>query len=309
MNARVLGLHRSLKALILLGFAFYIAWLVRTDAIVLYIAPRMTLWVKLSALALYAVAVYQLLLGLRAFRGEAEPVCDCGEPHEPGHAHAASPSLLKNSVVYGLFLLPLLLGFLLPDTSMGSHLAERKGMNLSSAAALKKEQQGGAMPPYAAASGRAAAEVAPFPFDEATKPYAALAQELIRSDVIEIRESLFVETLTALDLYLDRFIGKKAQITGFVYRQPDMGSQRFVIGRFAVQCCSADGAPFGLLAEYDGALPPGDAWVTVTGTIDKTIVDGFELMLLRPERIVRTDPAKSPYVYPNPDFGAATSAK
>ncbi|MCZ8522768.1 MULTISPECIES: TIGR03943 family putative permease subunit [Paenibacillus] len=321
MNPRILSLHHVLKALILLGFAVYIAYLAKTDLILLYIAPRMVDYVKWSALVLYAVAAHQLLLAVRTFRSGTAADCGCG------HDHAPSRSLFKNAVVYGLFCLPLGLGFLLPDASMGSSLAAKKGMNLSSASVVKESRSGSeGMGPLASAqgtqppapdgsrnasapgdspSGSAAAAETLFPADKFTEHYAKQAKELYRQEVITVREDLFMETLTTLDLYLDQFVGKKLQLTGFVYRQDEMSPKQFVVGRFSIQCCSADAAPFGVLAEYDRAAAlETDSWVTVTGTIGKTEFGGMEIMRLQIDQVAKAQPAKTPYVYPNAEFGS-----
>lgn len=100
-------LHSAIRAAILSGFAFLIVHLARTDQLTLYTAPRMEPYVKLSALALYAAAGYQLYTAWQAFHGKtAAPACDC--------EHPPSTSWLKHIAVYSLFLLPLALGFLLP---------------------------------------------------------------------------------------------------------------------------------------------------------------------------------------------------
>ncbi|WP_426451626.1 TIGR03943 family putative permease subunit [Paenibacillus sp. S-38] len=331
MTSRTLGLHHLLKTLILLGFAVYIAYLVRSELVLLYIAPRMVDYVKWSALVLYAVAAYQLYLAIRMLQGNSKAAdCDCD------HDHAPSRSLLKNTLVYGLFALPLALGFLLPDASMGSSLADKKGMNLSSASAVKESRTearadrdasqdptpgleaepmpdsgtasgtpgGGSSAGRAPAGGTGDALDALFPADKFTEHYAKQAKELYNQKLITIREDLYMETLTTLDLYLDQFVGKKLQLTGFVYRQDEMSPKQFVVGRFSIQCCSADAAPFGVLAEYTKAETlAADSWVTVTGTIRKTKFSDMEIMQLQVEKVAKAEPAKTPYVYPNAEFG------
>jgi len=309
VNPRIMSLHHFIKAAILFGFAIYIVYLVKTDNILFYIAPRMVDYVKWSAVGFYAIAIYQIYQAFRSFFGGAE-TCDCDHDHTP------SRSIVKNTAVYGMFVFPLLLGFLLPDLSMGSSLAAKKGMNLSSASNVKKDavqtqppspapSSGGTVPeqnsnPAATAGGTEEL----FPSDKFTEHYAKYAKQIYKSDLIKVKEELFIETLTTVDLYLDRFIGKKMELTGFVYRQEDMTDQQFVVGRFSVQCCSADAAPFGVLIEYDRAKNfADDSWVTVAGTIQKTKFNDMDIIMLKVDKIAKAEPSKSQYVYPNYDFG------
>jgi len=227
----------------------------------------------------------------------------------------------------------LLLGFMLPDSTLGSSLAAKKGMNLSSAGSVKKDlaaaggtaesspaptEDGGAAAGLQAGDGTATGktgQAAPpavsagsldelFPSDKFTKQYADYAKKLYKQETIQVSEEFFMETLTSVDLYLDRFVGKKLELTGFVYRQEEMNDRQFVIGRFSIQCCSADAAPFGVLAEYDRAKTlETDEWVTVTGTIKKTSFNEAEIMVLQVEKVAKAQPAKTPYVYPSMNFG------
>ncbi len=87
MSAKTLSLHHLLKGAILLGFAVYIAYLAKTDRILYYIAPRMADYVKWSAVAFYAMAVYQIYSGIISLWGSREPDCDC--------EHLPSTSALK----------------------------------------------------------------------------------------------------------------------------------------------------------------------------------------------------------------------
>lgn len=328
--------HPTVKALLLFGFAAYIAYLVKTDRILYYISPRMVLYVKLSALGLYAVGAHQLYTALSAY-WKRRASCDCGHDHNPG-------SPWKSAVVYGMFAFPLLLGFLMPDTTMGSSLAAKKGMNLNSAATIKtappppSAAQPGSGSPEAVAAGEpskiepAAPNITSgpepsttetsskagskstltdaqleklFPFDMFTEAFAKHARKLYPSSLITVPEELFIETLTTLDLYADQFTGKKVKLSGFVYRDETMNERQFVIGRFSIQCCSADAAPFGVLVESDKAnLYAADQWVELTGTIAKTKFGGSELMVIKATQLSKIEAPKEQYVYPNYDFGS-----
>ncbi|WP_270165111.1 TIGR03943 family putative permease subunit [Paenibacillus sp. SYP-B4298] len=277
-------LHPILRAAILSGFAFLIVHLARTDQLGLYIAPRMELYVKLSALGLYAASIYQVYAALRALGGKEEHAHDCGCEHPP------SPSLLKNIAIYTLFILPLALGFLLPNTPLESTLAAKKGMSLNAAATLS--------------SPVGTDEDVLFPHDTFTESYAALAKDLHAvHGAIVISEAQYIETLTALDLYREPFLGREVQISGFVYRDASMTSTQFAIGRFAMNCCSADALPYGLLVEAaDGAKYDTDTWLEATGALQLTVYNGKPTLQLSSPRLTQIERGDTPYVYPDYTF-------
>ncbi|MCZ8515032.1 DUF1980 domain-containing protein [Paenibacillus filicis] len=112
---------------------------VKTGNLIYYIAPRMENYVKFSAVALYMIAVYQVYAGLRAIQGHIAS-CDC--------EHPPARSFLRNTAVYSFFIIPLALGFLMPNTAMSSALADKKGMNLS----IGTTQKSGVKPAQASAA-------------------------------------------------------------------------------------------------------------------------------------------------------------
>ncbi len=323
-----ISLQYLIKALVLFGFSGYIMYLVRTDGMSYYIAPHMQNYIEWSAIAFFAMAVYQLYVSIHSLWSKTE-ACDCG------HEHHHAESRFKHVFVYGLFILPLLLGFLMPNATMGTTLAAKKGMNLSSSSAIKQNI-------VAAQDATVTQDVATVPQDVATVPqdttavattqasnesgqetsasdatletmfvsdiftevYAIFAKEIYPSEIIEVKEELFIETLTTIDLFLDQFIGKRISLEGFVYRQDDMTDKQFVLGRFAIQCCAADGSPFGVLVEDDQAQRfATDSWIRATGIIEKTTFNDVEIIQLRLESYEPIPEPGAAYVYINYDFG------
>ncbi|WP_424766419.1 DUF1980 domain-containing protein [Paenibacillus sp. sgz302251] len=110
-------IHHLIRAAILTGFAMFIVYLDRTGEMRLYIAPHMELYIKLSALGLYAAAIYQVYAALQKRMGKQTPSCVCEQEHEP------SSSIFKNILIYSIFIFPLLLGFLVPTGTLGSAFA------------------------------------------------------------------------------------------------------------------------------------------------------------------------------------------
>lgn len=327
MTARALSLHHAVKAAIVLGFAMLIVFLVKSDNLTLYIAPRMAGYVKWSAVGLYAVGIYELYLAVTTWWGRIS-ACDCDHP--------PSRSALKNATVYGLFVFPLLLGFLLPNTTLGSTMAAKKGMNLNASATIRKDTaqpaalaapapSGTEQSPTGAGTGAGAqrtvgsGQAAPadskaddaklnelFKADKFTQAYADYGKKLYAMPTVDVQESWYLETLNTIDLYIDAFVGHRMDMSGFVYRQEGMKDNQFVVGRFAISCCSADAAPYGVLIEYDGGAKSwaNDTWVRVSGTLQKTTYEGQNIMMLKVDKVTKLEtPKEKQYVYPNPDFG------
>lgn len=300
-------IHHLMRAVILGAFAYLIVRFFQTGEIVLYIAPRMDLIVKLSALGLYAAAAYQVYAALQKRVHKHEAGCGCG------HDHRMSP--FKSSVLYGMFILPLLLGFFLPTGTLGSALAEKKGMSFTGSESIGRNYQ---KPPQPSASSSSEAESGNadnpsdsdasieklFPYDEYTVDHAEYGMKLYQEQLIQVPERQFIETLTTLDLYRDAFKGKEVEITGFVYREKHMDSDKIAVSRFAMNCCSADALPYGLMIIWPKANQYGkDEWVTVRGKLTVSNYKENEIITLEATRIERIEEPESPYVYPDLDFG------
>jgi putative membrane protein len=303
--------HYFLRAAILTGFALYIMFLVKTDNILYYIAPRMVIYVKLSAIGFYAIAVYQLYIAIGSIWGH-KLECDC--------EHPPSRSLVRNTAAYSLFILPLLLGFMLPNSALGSDLAAKRGVNLNSSRSVVNNVN---VKPSASPNSSPAPTTIPladndsfnknnpsdaqlkqlFKADKYDEGFAQLGMKLYKKDLIQVKEEGYIEILSSLDLFMNNFIGKKIEISGFVYREEEMKSNEFVVARFSIQCCTADGSPFGMMVHYDQAQKLAkDGWVKITGTIGKSTYNGNEIMTLIADRVDKIKPAKSQYVYPNYDY-------
>ncbi|MDG0813417.1 TIGR03943 family putative permease subunit [Cohnella rhizosphaerae] len=286
------------RAAVLAGIGVYVARLSAIGSLSLYISPRMAVYTKLAAACLYLIAAALVYQALKAWDGDGAEGCGTACRHAP------TGNWLRQLRAVALFALPLALFFLTPDTTIGSAMAAQKGMNLS----------GGAVPPAKPAASDPTAASAPpdadeldrlFPHDSLTKPYADYGKLLYAEPVIEIAAPRFLETLTTLSFFPDSFVGRRASIAGFVYRDDTIGDGQFVLGRFAVQCCAADAIPYGIVVESpDAAKYASDKWMTVTGILAKTTVGGSEVLLLKADAATGIEPADDPYVYPDMSFGA-----
>ncbi|MCM3630832.1 TIGR03943 family protein [Paenibacillus glycanilyticus] len=296
----------SFKGLILIGFAALILYLWQTGDMLLYIAPDLVPYVVAASVVLLALAGSQFRLAARSLR-EKVVVCDCGHDHEhdhgaAGHRQGGTRLLLKKSGIYGLFLLPLLLGAALPNTAFAGALAVNKGMNM------------GAVP---VDDGKADLELVELEGNVdsglkelfRTQPYnldyAKLGMLLYQQDLIEMKDQWFIEKLEAINRFVDNFQGKTIQITGFVYRDKQLPGGQLIVGRMAMTHCIADIAPYGMIVETPSADDyANDTWITVTGTIGKTQAGGRDIMKIVATDIEAAEPSAVPYVYPDINFAS-----
>jgi uncharacterized repeat protein (TIGR03943 family) len=293
----------------------------------------MAIYVKLSAVALYAAAVYQVYAGIDALWGR-RAVCDC--------EHLPSRSIFRNTIAYGLFIAPLLLGFMLPDAALGSAAAAKKGINLNATSYLMNGKIQTASnpivkaditnapaapnnPPPVPANNNSSPAAVPdntkkssdsgdskttdhqlavmFKTDKYMVDYGKLGMALYKKELIQVQDDIMMEILTSLDLFMDNFIGKKIEMSGFVDRPEGVKDNQFVVARFAVSCCSADAAPYGVLVEFDNSRNfAKDSWVKVTGTIGKTEFNGNEIIKINATKVEKIPAAKTTYIYPEDDF-------
>lgn len=321
--------HHIVRTVLLLGLSVYIAYLVETDSLQLYIGVRIMPLVKSSALVVYALAVIQGFIAYRSYKGSVIECDCCGNP--------PVSSWPKASFLYGVLALPLLLGFFLPDTVLGGSFANKKGMILG--AGTSPYTASGYSPPTATATDSADAPVgssdtslegsaasasteeegaanAAGPAessesldglfqaeDEFDRELAELAKRIYVLPVINVKPEIYMEILSSVVVFKEQFIGKEIEITGFVYREPGLADNQLVIGRIAVQCCTADATPYGVLAEFDGASElKDDTWVKLKGTIGQTEYNGnaiIKIDVTESNLIQRPD---NPYIYPNFDF-------
>ncbi|MNS84581.1 hypothetical protein D3C72_1184130 [compost metagenome] len=267
--------HYLTRAFILLALAAYIYILDRSDSLHYYIAPKMELWVSLCPVPLACIALSLLIQTV--FRRRRN-LCDCDHP--------LSASTVRNAAVYGVFTIPLLLGFLLPNQALGSAAALKKGMTLSGQYSTEQTLKEKFKSP-----------------DIYNEEFTELAKLLYTEPVIKVNQDIFYETIGAIDLFKKEFEGKPIRLSGFVYSDPSLDKrQAFALGRFLVLCCTADAAPFGVFIKPEEKVHfPKDTWVEIDGHIHVTKNQGKEIISINAAQIRKIKQPKTPYIYPSDD--------
>lgn len=113
---------------------------------------------------------------------------------------------------------------------------------------------------------------------------------------ITISDTEFYQWLLELGYYPEKYEEYTIHIHGTVYRDQFTKENEFAITRLLMNCCVADLANCGPICRYDNALElTQDTWVNVTGTYH---YDNYEGIVLNVTAIENAEPAEEEYVYP-----------
>jgi uncharacterized repeat protein (TIGR03943 family) len=95
------------------------------------------------------------------------------------------------------------------------------------------------------------------------------------------------------------FRGETADVIGFVYHDPRLEPNQFLISRLAITCCVADAFAIGMVVDWDQASEfPDNTWVHVRGEVQAIELNGETTPLIVAESVKETDEPDKPYLYP-----------
>ncbi|WP_315168351.1 TIGR03943 family putative permease subunit [Metaclostridioides mangenotii] len=115
---------------------------------------------------------------------------------------------------------------------------------------------------------------------------------------ITVSHNEFSQWYNEIYMDIDKYIGFKISIKGFVYKDLEMDEDEFVAARLMMTCCAADLSPCGFVCKYNkGSELESDTWVTVEGTIIKEERNGIEDPQINVNNISSADPTED-YIYP-----------
>ncbi|WP_221568057.1 TIGR03943 family protein [Alkalihalobacillus sp. TS-13] len=297
----------NLRSIILFGFAFLMSALIYTGQIQYYIAPQMMKFMYFATVTFFVLGIIQL------FRSEdSEEHCLCG------HDHQETRHPFMRFIVYSLFILPLMTGFVFPEKVLDSSMAQKKGVSLNGSVKPKGQQapqeNSDSSTPNAdefledpegymeeledevsETSSTPTNDDGIYDYDEY---YADIADEYKNKDKIIVTDDNYATLVDTLSIFLNEFQGKTIEIEGFVYRESDMNQDEFVIARFMMTCCSADTSVIGTMAKgTELHTIEDDQWVRVTGSISKTKYNDSTIPLIQVTDVERIESPESPYVY------------
>jgi len=98
---------------------------------------------------------------------------------------------------------------------------------------------------------------------------------------------------------LSSYLGKSANVIGFVYHDPRLKTGQFMVGRFAITCCVADAFAIGMAVDWpDSTNLVDNSWVDVKGAVDVVTIDGQKVPLIHAQGVNPVQAPDQPYLYP-----------
>jgi uncharacterized repeat protein (TIGR03943 family) len=162
-----------------------------------------------------------------------------------------------------LLALPLLAGLLVPQRPLSASALETRGINLSAGfSAGRASNQAQILPP------------------------------LQRSLLDWLR--IFAE-----EADLRQYTGQEADVTGFVYHDPRLNEDSFLVSRFTIACCVADATAIGMVVNFPGSAElAGGQWVRVRGAIYTLEMAGRTVPAITARQVEVIQPPEQPYLFP-----------
>lgn len=303
--------HIYIRGIILIGFTLLMLKLVLTGNMVNFIAPKMMPFMY------FAIVVFLILGVIQIWRSgskkQAELYCDCGTDH------AISSSPFRTVIVYLLFIIPIVTGFLFPEFVLDSSVAAKRGFKTNLPAQAEQDTSKAEaylndpeayMAELDESVGDKVAQSSNIPdvplehpegFEIQERPediYAELEKKMLEMDTIIFTEENFIAMTAILDESPEKFVGKKVEVLGFIFREHDFEEDQFVIARFGLSCCVADASVFGTLASFPEARQYGDdKWVKLKGTLSTVKYQEWLLPNIDVSSIEVVEQPDSPYVY------------
>ena len=92
--------------------------------------------------------------------------------------------------------------------------------------------------------------------------------------------------------------GQAAKVVGFVYRDDRTPDDMFLISRFTIRCCVADGSAVWLPVRWpESHTLENDAWLEVEGVFGVGTLLGRDVPVLEASRVTAVEPPAQPYLY------------
>lgn len=253
--------QNAIKALLLIGLGLFLYSRIANGTLNYYIAQRFAVYTLIAIVGL-------IVVGLSYYSRAQEHSHDPADPNHVAHDHDHNHHEHSHGLTWSgvlLVALPVLLGLFVPPQPLGAAALANREVNVTST--------GSTMP----AAVRAASQ-----------------KSSLDKNVLDWSQ-LFKSSPDAAT----RFAGEPAKVTGFVFRDERFANEQFLVTRFVVSCCVADGNVAGVVVQWNGAAElPTDQWVEVSGEFVSGALSGETIPVLHAQSVTNISVPDQPYLYP-----------
>lgn len=166
---------------------------------------------------------------------------------------------------YVMFLMALVLGVFIDPGGLNSDISSKKGVTVVSSSNI-----------------------------ESIGKHSHHEGQVIEGNEVIFNEKNYVHYLEDLSKNLDKHIGKKVKITGFILKDEKLDNNEFVITRMLMNCCAADSQVLGIAARGENVDSlHDDQWITVEGKIS---AKGKQPIILI-QKLNKIEKPDNPYIY------------
>lgn len=279
------------QGLILGCFSLMIVYLILTGTMVLYISAKLIWLSKLSAILLAIIAIAKLL-PIKHNHNATHSCC--------GHDHACASDHQHSHKTNGLlpmmiFIIPLILGFgmqprVLASTALSNSINTAGPVPFYAMHIPKSDKLSNVIqwPSWLSFVKKDAGSSAVANDTKSAAPE-VVKQSTSQNKVNSVKpttpksvnsvakESDLMQLYLNIDDHPEQVYNQRFKLTGFVYKDPTLAKNQFVISRFVITCCIIDATPIGIIAESPNAADlKADTWVEVEGLLQKRVISGAD---------------------------------
>jgi uncharacterized repeat protein (TIGR03943 family) len=98
---------------------------------------------------------------------------------------------------------------------------------------------------------------------------------------------------------LSPYLNQNAKVIGFVYHDDRLPGDQFLVSRFVISCCAADGFAIGIPVQWaDSATLEENTWVEVDGPVQVTEFNDQNTPLVIASSVTTIREPEQPYLFP-----------
>ena len=267
------------RTFILLGFSVFFFGIVMSNQVLLYVHPRLIPYIIFGIIAMMIISIFTI-------------------------SDVFKPKKKVNLSVYIFFIVPLFLAVSLPAKAMDSTSLSYGDIKFAQQSETDTDNQAidtnSVDDTYTDSASSAdinnTDSVSSTAQSEDTSSDSGLTMQ---GNTIIMDSDNFGIWLNEITDNMDKYNGKKIELTGFVYKDKQFKANEFVPARLMMTCCTADLQPVGLLCRYAGTPQlKQDSWIKVSGTISVENDNNEKTAVIIPDSITNTAKPAEEYVYP-----------